>query len=236
MLSTPLCGVQVPSYPSLLVDEVLHPFYLFQLCSILLWSLDEYVFYAACIGLISLVSVLVSLLETRRQAEALHELVEGAAAGSVEVERAGQRVSIPAAHLAPGDLLLVPPAGCLLACDAVLTTGSAIVNESLLTGESVPVSKCAVPGEMTGELWCPDTHRRHTLFAGTQVVQTRYYGGQLVKAVVVSTGFNTSRGELVRSILFPRPVNFKFYRDSVRFIGVLFCIAALGMVTTVIYC
>merc|ERR1719466_550520 len=82
---------------------------------------------------------------------------------------------------------------------------------------------------MTGELWCPDTHRRHTLFAGTQVVQTRYYGGQLVKAVVVNTGFSTSRGELVRSILFPRPVNFKFYRDSVRFIGVLFCIAALGM-------
>merc|ERR1740124_1441076 len=50
--------IKVPSYFSLLIDEVLHPFYMFQLCSILLWSLDEYVFYAACIFTISLMSVL----------------------------------------------------------------------------------------------------------------------------------------------------------------------------------
>lgn len=42
------------------------------------------------------------------------------------------------------------------------------------------------------------------------------------------TGFNTTKGALVRSMLFPKPIGFKFYRDSVRFIGVLAGIAGLG--------
>jgi cation-transporting ATPase 13A3/4/5 len=29
-------------------------------------------------------------------------------------------------------------------------------------------------------------------------------------------------------MLFPKPIGFKFYRDSIRFIGVLACIATLG--------
>lgn len=35
------------------------------------------------------------------------------------------------------------------------------------------------------------------------------------------SGFNTTKGALVRSMLFPKPIGFKFYRDSIRFILVL---------------
>lgn len=31
-------------------------------------------------------------------------------------------------------------------------------------------------------------HAKHTLFCGTQVIQTRYYGNQKVRAVVLRTG------------------------------------------------
>ncbi len=41
-------------------------------------------------------------------------------------------------------------------------------------------------------------------------------------------GFNTTKGALIRSMLFPKPIGFKFYRDSVRFIGVLAAIAGIG--------
>lgn len=38
----------------------------------------------------------------------------------------------------------------------------------------------------------------------------------------------TTKGALVRSMLFPKPMGFKFYRDSIRFIMVLSGIAGLG--------
>jgi cation-transporting P-type ATPase 13A2 len=43
-----------------------------------------------------------------------------------------------------------------------------------------------------------------------------------------SIGFATTKGALVRSMLFPKPIGFKFYRDSIRFIIVLSGIAGLG--------
>lgn len=44
----------------------------------------------------------------------------------------------------------------------------------------------------------------------------------------ILVGFATTKGALIRSMLFPKPMGFKFYRDSVRFIGVLAGIAGLG--------
>eukprot|EP00092_Neocalanus_flemingeri_P007619 GFUD01008222.1.p1 GENE.GFUD01008222.1~~GFUD01008222.1.p1 ORF type:complete len:1156 (+),score=221.75 GFUD01008222.1:90-3557(+) len=224
--------INVPSYFSLLVEEVLHPFYIFQLCSIVLWSLDQYVFYAVCIFLISLLSVLISLYETRRQSESLHDMVSQGSGGTSEIVRPDQTThTVENSGLVPGDVILVPPHGCVMCCDAVLVTGSAIVNESMLTGESVPVTKsCLSKLDIEDdEVYSTEVHKRHTLFAGTAVIQTRYYGEKAVLAVVVRTGFCTSKGELIRSILFPKPMDFKFYKDSIRFIGVLFCVALVGM-------
>ena len=37
-------------------------------------------------------------------------------------------------NLVPGDLIIIPANGFVVPCDAVLTVGSAIVDESMLTG------------------------------------------------------------------------------------------------------
>ena len=60
--------VDVPMKPisQLMMDEVLHPFYIFQVASMIIWLLDDYFFYAACIGLLSIIGVITSLVETRR--------------------------------------------------------------------------------------------------------------------------------------------------------------------------
>ena len=58
--------VPVRSYAALFFNEVLNPFYVFQLASVVLWSLDNYIYYAACIALISLGSIGLSLYETRK--------------------------------------------------------------------------------------------------------------------------------------------------------------------------
>lgn len=36
--------------------------------------------------------------------------------------------------LVPGDIIIIPPTGCIMHCDAVLLFGTCIVNESMLTG------------------------------------------------------------------------------------------------------
>ena len=37
-------------------------------------------------------------------------------------------------QLVPGDVIIIPPQGCTMTCDAVLINGTCIVNESMLTG------------------------------------------------------------------------------------------------------
>lgn len=67
------------------------------------------------------------------------------------------------------------------------------------------------------------------MFSGTNIIQTRFYGGEFVLARVVRTGFDTTKGLLVKSILYPTPIGFKFYQDSIKFVLFLFVIAAFGM-------
>jgi len=40
-------------------------------------------------------------------------------------------------QLVPGDVIIIPAGGCVMSCDTVLQHGSAIVDESMLTGETV---------------------------------------------------------------------------------------------------
>ena len=75
------------------------------------------------------------------------------------------------------------------------------------------------------------THERHTLRCGTRVIQTR---SRDTRALVIRTGFSTTKGDLVRSILYPPPVDFQFEKDSHKFIATLAAIAGGGMIYTIV--
>ncbi|KAG7464595.1 hypothetical protein MATL_G00167230 [Megalops atlanticus] len=231
--------VKVPSIPKLLVKEVLNPFYIFQVFSVILWSLDDYYYYASAILMMSLLSVCTSLYTVRKQYILLHDMVSAHNVVRCTVYRGSQDTEeILSTDLVPGDVIVIPTNGMMMPCDAALIGGTCIVNESMLTGESVPVTKTQLPlsprgsslnGALQEPLYDPEEHRRHTLFCGTQVIQTRYYSGESVRAVVIRTGFSTVKGQLVRSILYPKPSDFRLYRDAVRFLLGLVCVAAGGM-------
>ena len=51
---------------------------------------------------------------------------------------------IDSSELLPGDVVEVQQ-GKALPCDLILLTGSAIINEAMLTGESIPVMKAGLP-------------------------------------------------------------------------------------------
>ena len=97
---------------------------------------------------------------------------------------------VPSDKLVPGDVIEIPSNhSSSMTCDAVLINGTCILNESMLTGESVPVVKSPLPiPENVNEIFNVEAHKRNTLFNGTKVVQTRNYDGSRVLAVVIRTG------------------------------------------------
>uniref|UniRef100_A0A8K9US07 Polyamine-transporting ATPase 13A3 n=1 Tax=Oncorhynchus mykiss TaxID=8022 RepID=A0A8K9US07_ONCMY len=233
-------AVKVPSVFKLLIKEVLNPFYIFQLFSVILWSADEYYYYAVAIVFMSVISIATSLYTIKKQYVMLHDMVAAHSIVRVSVCRANNDIEEAlSTDLVPGDVMVIPSNGTIMPCDAVLVSGTCIVNESMLTGESVPVTKTNLPnpgeGDKEGDgAYSMEEHKRHTLFCGTHIIQTRFYSGELVKAVVVRTGFSTAKGQLVRSILYPKPTDFKLYRDAYLFLLCLVAIAGIGFVYSIV--
>ncbi|XP_003695012.1 probable cation-transporting ATPase 13A3 isoform X1 [Apis florea] len=226
--------IPVKSILTLLCLEVLNPFYVFQLFSFGLWVADNYYYYAMVILTMSSIGIIMAVFQTRRNQHNLRSTVHSSDVATVIRDRTtGQTATVPAEKLVPGDILVIPSHGCLMPCDAVLLTGNCILNESMLTGESVPVTKTPIPSS-NEVIYDTKEHARHTLFCGTKVIQTRYYGSEKVLAVVVRTGFNTSKGGLVRSIMYPPPVDFKFEQDSYKFVILLAGIASIGVIYTIV--
>jgi cation-transporting ATPase 13A2 len=86
----------------LLVDEVFHPFYVFQIASLLLWSIDEYYYYACAIFIISAVSIITTLVETKASMKRLSEVSKFEC--DVRVLRSGFWTHVDSAELVPGDV------------------------------------------------------------------------------------------------------------------------------------
>lgn len=223
--------INVKSYWTLFTEEIVNPFYVFQIFSITLWSLDEYYYYAACVLTLSAISIGTSLYQTKKQSLSLRELVEKSRPDSVTVkcldanEQFNQRMS--PLDLAPTDLVVIEN-GLILPCDLLLVEGSCIVNECMLTGESIPVNKVPVDPE-DQHIFSESRYKRSILYAGTEVIQAREH----VVAKVLTVGYATSKGQLIKSILYPKPIGFKFYRDSMRFVMLLFCCAVFGMLYSI---
>lgn len=118
-----------------------------------------------------------------RSLEALKEL----AAPTARVIRGGQETTVSARDLVPGDLLLVE-AGDRIPADARLVDAPGLeVEESALTGESLPVRKSAA---WVGERDAPLGDRRNMLYMGTTVTRGRG------RALVVATGMDTEMGRI----------------------------------------
>ncbi|KAI7829103.1 hypothetical protein BX661DRAFT_181378 [Kickxella alabastrina] len=255
-------NIEIEEKPTakLLFDEVLNPFYMFQVGSVILWCFDDYYYYAACILIISVSGIVETLFETRRNTRKIKEMAHFSCI--VRILRDGTWRDGSAEELLPGDVFEVTSGMYILPCDAVLLEGDCIVNESMLTGESVPVAKVPVVPAVFGKMRLASSTfgseiAKHVLFSGTRLVRVKKtglgFGGMRwleldhqqqqkqpmtgtparATAMVLRTGFNTTKGALIRSILFPRPNKFKFYEDSFRFIGILAVIAAFGFLASI---
>jgi Ca2+-transporting ATPase len=106
------------------------------------------------------------------------------------VRRNGDRRSVPAREVVPGDVLLLEQGDAIPADARVVSATNLETNESALTGESTSVQKQTDPvGEGT-----PLAERQNMVYMNTSVVKGR---GQ---AVVVSTGMETQVGAIATQI------------------------------------
>ncbi|XP_033006828.1 probable cation-transporting ATPase 13A5 [Lacerta agilis] len=237
-----VCGpnaieIEVRPIWKLLFKEILNPFYIFQTFTLTLWLVQGYIEYSVAIIILSIISIALTVYDLRQQSMKLHNLVKEH--NKVEVmawTKNEGSCKVESCQLVPGDVLLLESQKFSLPCDAILIEGSCVVNEGMLTGESVPVTKTPLPQTDNTKPWkvhSVEDYRRHVLFCGTEVIQTKRAGKGPVRAVVLQTGFNTAKGDLVRSILYPKPLNFRLYREAFRFIVGLALIGILGLIYTI---
>ena len=141
---------------------------------------------AAAIAAVVLINAGIATV-TERNAEATIRGLADASPAAVPVRRAGRRQLLPVASLVPGDVILLEP-GVLVPADArLLAARDLTLNESALTGESLPVHKDAEAGVAVE---APLADRATMVFRGTAVT------GGSGEAVVVTTGAATEIGRV----------------------------------------
>ena len=204
-------------------------FFAFQIYSIILWNCTEYYAYAGLIAGLTVfdlfeqsITTLLNLKNIRKMAKYSIpvKIYKRTSDGQIETFN---DLSI---NLVPGDIFEIPDTGLALPCDCILLSGSVIINEAMLTGESTPIIKSHLPN--IKQNFDEEMDSKFFLFAGTKVVQKRPENKKPVIGLVYSIGFNTVKGNLIRSILYPLEVPSKFEKQSAKFIGFMAILCVVG--------
>ncbi|XP_031484835.1 probable manganese-transporting ATPase PDR2 [Nymphaea colorata] len=202
-----------PTFQKLMKEHCMEPFFVFQVFCVGLWCLDEYWYYS----LFTL--FMLFLFESTMAKSRLKTLTELRRVRvdnqTIMVHRCGKWVKLSGVDLLPGDVVSIGRSSGQsgedrsVPADMLLLAGSAIVNEAILTGESTPQWKVSISGRGMEEKLSARRDKNHILFGGTKILQhtpdkavhlKTPDGGCL--AVVLRTGFETSQGKLMRTILF----------------------------------
>ena len=137
---------------------------------------------------------IIGFIQEFRAEKALEALKKMTALKAVVI-RNGKKAEIDVELIVPGDILVLEEGNKIAADSRIISEENLGVDESSLTGESVPVSK--VKENLPQNTQVAD--RKNSLFAGTAVVRGRGL------AVVVNTGFSTELGKIAKEIQVESP-------------------------------
>lgn len=223
------CPFRPATFGQLLVDEFFTLFHVYQLVQYVLMFWFSYLFVAGIMTLAVVISASVSMLLVHRAQKAVEQVAN--VTSRVEGLRGGVWTSLDSADLVPGDIIKLA-AGDRVPCDAVVLDGTCVVDESSLTGESMPTIKSAL-ADANAAFDVRHPAPRHTLFDGTTVRQAGTGGASGVMAAVVATGMETTKGDLLAAILFPTRMIFKYDEELVVVIVILLAYSAICFVLAI---
>lgn len=236
------CSCDIPIVPiiDLVKNEILHPFFIFQVCAVCIWFRNSYIEYAIFIILITLFSLVNSVYETRCSHVKMNNMSKLEYKVSIisrnPVSKEPCERIIDSSDLLPGDLILLKP-GMTLPCDAIILTSNIIVNEAALTGESVPVLKSPIP-KYSSELFDAEKDHKHIVYSRTVVMGVQGANNVQGVAIVLKIGFSTLQGRFLQSMYCDvitnrlHYQNDKLYQDSMKFVKFCFFIGIIGCVIT----
>ncbi len=120
------------------------------------------------------------------RAEAAVAALRAMSASGANVVRDGQRQTVPASEIVPGDVILLEEGDTIPADARLIETVALQTSEAALTGESLPVTKDTDP--IAGDAPLGDQH--NMVFSGTTVTYGRG------RALVTTTGMRTEMGRI----------------------------------------
>jgi Mg2+-importing ATPase len=186
-------SAQKPTPAIMMFLEAFKDPFVYVLALLMVVSIATKDFEAAIVmGLMILASVVIAFIQEYRSQKAslnLKELIENTAA----VTREGETKEIPMDEVVPGDIVTLAT-GDMVPADAVLIwTKDLFINQSSLTGESMPVEKFVEAGVDKNQTTISALDMQDLVFMGTDVLS-----GQ-GKAIILKTGQNTFFGDIAKN-------------------------------------
>jgi len=250
-------NVKLPYFSELLGPQLLAPFFLFQLFCVVLWSLDEYWYYA----IFTLFALL--LFESTVAFNRLKNLerLRGTLRHAYHIlsYRYGQWIYLQTDELVPGDVVSLSSTNVShggeklhVPADLLLLRGSAVVDEALLTGESIPQRKNALDmSSSSARLDMVEDHKQSILFAGTMLEShdtnsENNHDDIKIKSstmpppppnggivcLVLKTSFETTQGSLLRTMTHSSKKNADgiHTQDTFIFVAILLVCAVISAI------
>ena len=200
------------------------------LISAALWAIERDTplpYEAIAIFAVVLLNATMGYVQESR-AEAAVAALRAMSAADATVLRDGERHSIPASEIVPGDVILVEEGNTIPADGRLIESATLQTAEAALTGESVPVTKAT--GTIGEEV--PIGDRDNMIFSGTAAT----YGHGT--AIVTATGMRTEMGRIAGLLKEtrdePTPLQQELDRTGKRLGLAVIAIAAVIILTIIV--
>ncbi|KAJ2158385.1 hypothetical protein GGF46_003810 [Coemansia sp. RSA 552] len=220
--------VAVPSFLRALVEETMGYFYLYQLMCMAVWFQFNYFKMAFVQFGVIILSALVKVVVRQRSEHRIKRMAEQRTSCRVRRPTEQGWEEVDTAELVPGDVVLADM-GMELMFDGCVLSGEAVVDESSLTGEAMPVRKLPLKADYSLP-YNPEDSSQHALSAGTRVVQC---SADQTLALVLRTRTATEKGRLVQRILFPTAYSFIFDEEVRVAMLLLLAYGGVGFALTI---
>ena len=121
--------------------------------------------------------------------------------------------------IVPGEVIKIKP-GHKILFDGIILNGYCTVDESELTGETNEIYKTQIPND--DDYFQYSNSKNHFLFQGTVIKQcTNDNNNDIIRVLVINTGMNTNRANLLLNLSFPKQENYSLYKDTLIFMFIM---------------